>query len=111
MLIYDVPKNQGHPIEPNEPNIDNWLMDTRWCMDQKLNKMEGPMAAYLRRERFRTWHTDGDSWTSLYGEQILKDLATNNAIPARHDLCLFKTEDWHYHNWLTFAVMPTFCPL
>lgn len=53
-------------------------------MDQRLDKMEGPMAGYLRRERFRTWHTDGDSWTSLHGEQILKDLATNNTVPARH---------------------------
>jgi hypothetical protein len=64
--------------------IDLWLMDTRRFLDRALDIIGGPTADYLRRERFRTWHEDSDSWTSLYGEQLLKDLATNPTIAKRH---------------------------
>jgi hypothetical protein len=62
MPLYEVPKTLEHPIESN---TDTWLMDIRWFLDQELDEMEGPTAAYRRRERFRTWHKDSDSWKSL----------------------------------------------
>jgi hypothetical protein len=67
-------------------------METRIFLDHTLDNIEGPTTDYFRRERYRTWHVVGDSWASLYGEQLLKDLATNFTIAIRHNVGLLKTK-------------------
>lgn len=82
-MVYQLHQNKKNGADLNETMIQDWLLETRICLDIFLDYAEGNTSKFLRRNRYMNWFSaDG---RSAYEQQFLENLDKNHEMVRRYD--------------------------